>query len=64
MVQDGMVEAGSEDDGDDVEIEIGTSQEVAEAKKGNGAVVCGRDKKVSAVRRLGLEEHNWRILNC
>ena len=54
MVQDGMVEAGSENDGDDVEIEIGTSQEVAEAKKGNGAVVSGKDKKVSAVRRLGL----------
>lgn len=49
-----MVEAGSENDGDDVELEVGTSQEVAETRRGNGAVVCGKDKKVSAVIRLGL----------
>ena len=55
LVQDGMLEAGSENDRDDVEFEIGTSLEVTETKKGNGAV-CGKDKKVSVKRRLGLEK--------
>ena len=52
-----MLEAGSEDDRDDVEFEVGTSLEVTETKKGNGAV-CSKDKKVSAKRRLGLEKPN------